>query len=107
MTIKDLPDLVVCKCGVRYRSSTVCEVVDGAKVILTVHPCTGCGRKDNWQLLTSTKAERVPAKETLEEQMAWARLESEHETRPHYPKDCFDADCKECKALGYRTWTGK
>ena len=106
MTIKDLPDLVVCKCGVRYRSSTVCEVVDGAKVILTVHPCTGCGRKDNWQLLTTTKAERVPS--TQEEDIAWERMRIEGSVgKPHHvPKFCYDDKCAECKALGYRDWAG-
>jgi hypothetical protein len=106
MTIKDLPDLVICKCGVRYRSSTECKTVDGAKVVLTVHPCTGCGRKDNWQLLTTTKAERVPSQSTQEEDIAWQRLDAERQTKVHVPKFCYDDNCAECKSLGYRDWAG-
>jgi hypothetical protein len=113
--MKILDDVVICKCGVRYRSQTECVPVDGVKAILTTHPCPGCGRKDNWAILTSDKGERIPSfVETIEETMAWERQRMEFgvvlpepakvEKHPDYPGDCYEPDCKTCTDNGHRTW---
>lgn len=97
-----IQDLVICKCGTKYRSTTKFTVVEGEKKIITTKLCPQCLRNDNFSLLTSTKEDRQEP--TQEENMAWSRLEAEHQARPHYPKLCFDEACAECKSLGYRNF---